>query len=195
MNNHDAETRPAADGAEGADKAIAHTQRWLERAVIALNLCPFAKAVHLKGQIRWVLSTARNTQTLAQELAREMLHLADADPAITDTSLIVHPWVLQDFADYNDFLDVADELIESLALTGVLQVASFHPDYCFADSEDDDDDMANFSNRSPFPMLHLLREDSVERAVAAFPEPEAIFERNIATLRALGPGGWRKLFE
>ena len=195
MNNHDAETRPAADGAEGADKAIAHTQRWLERAVIALNLCPFAKAVHLKGQIRWVLSTARNTQTLAQELAREMLHLADVDPAITDTSLFVHPWVLQDFADYNDFLDVADELIESLALTGVLQVASFHPDYCFADSEDDDDDMANFSNRSPFPMLHLLREDSVERAVAAFPEPEAIFERNIATLRALGPGGWRKLFE
>ena len=195
MNNHDAETRPAADGAEGADKAIAHTQRWLERAVIALNLCPFAKAVHLKGQIRWVLSTARNTQTLAQELAREMLHLADVDPAITDTSLIVHPWVLQDFADYNEFLDVADELIESLALTGVLQVASFHPDYCFADSEDDDDDMANFSNRSPFPMLHLLREDSVERAVAAFPEPEAIFERNIATLRALGPGGWRKLFE
>lgn len=195
MNDHDAETHPAADGAEGADQAIAHTQRWLERAVIALNLCPFAKAVHLKGQIRWVLSTARNTQTLAQELAREMLHLADADPAITDTSLIVHPWVLQDFADYNDFLDVADELIESLALTGVLQVASFHPDYCFADSEDDDDDMANFSNRSPFPMLHLLREDSVERAVAAFPEPEAIFERNIATLRALGPGGWRKLFE
>lgn len=195
MNDHDAETHPAADGAEGADQAIAHTQRWLERAVIALNLCPFAKAVHLKGQIRWVLSTARNTQTLARELAREMLHLADADPAITDTSLIVHPWVLQDFADYNDFLDVADELIESLALTGVLQVASFHPDYCFADSEDDDDDMANFSNRSPFPMLHLLREDSVERAVAAFPEPEAIFERNIATLRALGPGGWRKLFE
>ena len=196
MNDHDAETHPAADGAEGADQAIAHTQRWLERAVIALNLCPFAKAVHLKGQIRWVLSTARNTQTLARELAREMLHLADVDPAITDTSLIVHPWVLQDFADYNEFLDVADELIESLALTGVLQVASFHPDYCFADSEDDDgDDIANFSNRSPYPMLHLLREDSVERAVAAFPEPEAIFERNIATLRALGPGGWRKLFE
>ena len=194
MNDHDAETRRSADG---ADQAIAHTQRWLERAVIALNLCPFAKAVHLKGQIRWVLSTARNTQTLARELAREMLHLADVDPAITDTSLLVHPWVLQDFADYNEFLDVADELIESLALTGVLQVASFHPDYCFAGSEDDDsdDDMANFSNRSPYPMLHLLREDSVERAVAAFPEPEAIFERNIATLRALGPGGWRKLFE
>ena len=193
MNDHDAETHPAADGAEGADQAIAHTQRWLERAVIALNLCPFAKAVHLKGQIRWVLSTARNTQTLARELAREMLHLADVDPAITDTSLIVHPWDLQDFADYNEFLDVADELIESLALTGVLQVASFHPDYCFANS--DSDDIANFSNRSPYPMLHLLREDSVERAVAAFPEPEAIFERNIATLRALGPGGWRKLFE
>ena len=171
---------------------LAQTRAWLERAVIGLNLCPFAKAVHLKAQIRWVFCPATSAKSLATVLTRELLHLADVDPQTTDTSLLVHPYALQDFADYNDFLDVADELLESLGLDGVLQIASFHPQYQFEGSAADD--MANFTNRSPYPMLHLLREDSVERAVAAFPDPEAIFERNIDTLQNLGPEGWRKLF-
>ena len=110
-----------------------------------------------------------------------------------DTTLIVHPQVLQDFLDFNDFLGVADEALEDMGLIGALQIASFHPQFQFADT--DIDDITNATNRSPFPTLHLLREDSVERAVAAFPEAEAIFERNVQTLRRLGPEGWKVLFE
>ena len=172
---------------------IADTRRWLERAVIGLNLCPFAKAVHAKGQVRWVLSDATEPADLLEELGEELAFLRDADPADVDTTLIVHPHVLQDFIDYNDFLGDADGLVEAMDLEGVLQVASFHPRYQFADSGPDD--VENCTNRSPWPTLHLLREDSVSRAVAAYPDPDVIVERNIATLRALGAEGWRKLLE
>ncbi|HEY1141831.1 MAG TPA: DUF1415 domain-containing protein [Lysobacter sp.] len=171
--------------------SIADTRRWLERAVIGLNLCPFAKAVYVKQQVRFVLSEARDTQALAELLRAELLWLHAADPQQTDTTLIVHPHVLQDFFDYNDFLDVADALVAELGLEGEIQVASFHPDYQFAGT--DYDDVGNCTNRSPWPTLHLLREASVERAVAAFPDPDAIVERNIATLEKLGPAGWREL--
>ncbi|HEX2595315.1 MAG TPA: DUF1415 domain-containing protein [Luteimonas sp.] len=170
---------------------IADTQRWLERAVIGLNLCPFAKAVQAKGQVRWVLSDATTPEALLEQLGEELLHLRDTPAEDTDTTLIVHPQVLADFLDYNDFLDSADALVESLGLDGVLQVASFHPHYQFAGSAPDD--VENFTNRSPYPTLHLLREDSVSRAVAAFPDPEVIVERNVETLRELGVEGWRKL--
>ena len=170
---------------------IADTQRWLERAVVGLNLCPFAKAVQAKGQVRWVLSDATTPEALLEQLGEELLHLRDTPAEDTDTTLIVHPRVLTDFLDYNDFLDSADALVESLGLDGVLQVASFHPHYQFAGSTPDD--VENFTNRSPYPTLHLLREDSVSRAVAAFPDPEVIFERNVETLRQLGVEGWRKL--
>ncbi len=170
---------------------IALTQTWLERAVIGLNLCPFAKAVHAKAQIRWVLSDARSPQDLLQALVTELHLLANADPQAIDTTVLVHPQVLQDFLDFNDFLDVAEAALEDLQLGGVLQIASFHPQFQFAGTAPDD--MGNFSNRSPFPTLHLLREDSVEKAVAAFPDAESIFERNIQTLEDLGPGGWRRL--
>lgn len=173
--------------------AIEQTRRWLEQAVIGLELCPFAKAVHQKQQIRWVLSTATSPQALLDQLNAELLYLAAADPRAVDTTLIVHPGVLQDFLDYNDFLDLADAALQALALEGVLQVASFHPQFQFADS--DPDDPGNLSNRSPFPTLHLLREDSVERAVAAFPAAETLYERNIATLQALGFEGWRALLQ
>ena len=173
--------------------AIEETTVWLEKAVIGLNLCPFAKAVHGKGQIRWVLSEATEPAALLELLVQELQHLAAADPEVVDTTLIVHPQVLQDFLDFNDFLGVADEALEEMGLTGVLQVASFHPQFQFADT--DADDITNATNRSPYPTLHLLREDSVERAVAAFPEAETIFERNIETLRRLGPEGWRMLFK
>lgn len=172
---------------------IEATRLWLERAVIGLNLCPFAKSVHNRGLVRFVLSDATTTQALLGQLGEELLLLRDTPADQIDTSMLVHPQVLGDFIEYNDFLDDVDTLIASLGLEGVLQVASFHPDYQFAGS--DSDDIGNFTNRSPYPTLHLLREDSVARAVAAFPDPEAIVERNIDTLVELGPEGWRLLFK
>jgi uncharacterized protein len=171
---------------------IDETRDWLEKAVIGLNLCPFAKAVHVKGQIRWALSAATEPEALLAELVAELQHLAAAEPDEIDTTLLVHPQVLQDFADFNDFLGVAEAALEELGLDGTLQIASFHPQYRFAGTRAND--MGNHSNRSPFPTLHLLRESSIDGAVAAYPEAEAIYERNIETLRRLGAAGWRKLF-
>ncbi|MDB5728217.1 MAG: hypothetical protein JWQ00_1422 [Noviherbaspirillum sp.] len=171
---------------------IEATKTWLEKAVIGLNLCPFAKAVHIKNQIRYTVTAARTTEELRADLSRELQLLAAADPDSIDTALLIHPHVLTDFLDYNDFLDTADELVEQLGLEGHIQVASFHPDYQFADSGPDD--IENHTNRSPYPMLHLLRETSVERAVAAFPDAGEIFEKNMETMRKLGHEGWRRLF-
>ncbi len=175
------------------DDPVAITRRWLERAVIGLNLCPFAKAVVAKEQVRFVLSDATTPEALLAELGEELLRLRDTPAEQIDTTLLIHPQVLGDFLDYNDFLDDADGLVEALALDGVLQVASFHPDYQFAGSAPDD--VENFTNRAPYPILHLLREDSVARAVAAFPDPDAIVERNIETLRGIGVDGWKKLLD
>jgi hypothetical protein len=180
---------PAVD----RDAVIAATQAWLEKAVIGLNLCPFAKAVHVKQQIRYVVSAATTPEELLEQLMDELQYLADADPDKVDTTLIIHPQVLADFEDYNEFLDVADAALEDMDLVGELQVASFHPDYQFADT--DKNDIDNYTNRSPYPTLHLLREDSVERAVEAFPEAADIFEKNIETLRQLGHDGWDKLMQ
>ena len=176
-----------------SDDVIEATRRWLERAVIGLNLCPFAKAVHAKGQVRFVASAARDADALLEDLLAEMQRLRDTDPADIDTTLLIHPHVLGDFDEYNAFLDVADAALESLDLDGVLQVASFHPDYRFAGTEAGD--ASNCTNRSPYPILHLLREDSVSRAVDAFPDPDAIIERNIATMEQLGSEGYRKLLD
>ena len=141
---------------------IAETRRWLERAVIGLNLCPFAKAVHARGQVRYVLSDTDDPRDLLEQLGEELLFLRDAPAAEVDTTLLVHPHALQDFLDYNDFLDEADALVAQLGLEGTLQVASFHPDYQFAGTVPED--VTNFTNRAPYPTLHLLREDSVARA-------------------------------
>lgn len=182
-------TPPTPDSQTDPDP-IATTRHWLQRAVIGLNLCPFARAVEQKGQIRWVLSSADNVPLLLADLMTEMQRLAAADPDDIDTTLVVHPQVLQHFDDHNDFLDLAEGALEELELDGVLQIASFHPQYCFADAAADD--AANFSNRSPYPTLHLLREDSVARAVASVPDAATIYERNISTLRTLGAAGWRR---
>ena len=171
---------------------IAATRRWVERAVIGLSLCPFAKAVYVKQQVRFVLSDASTPEALLEELAEELVLLRDADPDQVDTTLIVHPDVLTDFLDYNDFLDNADAAVEALDLQGVIQVASFHPDYQFAGTMPDD--ISNYTNRSPYPTLHLLREASIDRAVEAFPDADVIVERNVKTLDALGHAGWAKLF-
>ncbi|SDY25999.1 DUF1415 domain-containing protein [Lysobacter enzymogenes] len=170
---------------------VAETVRWLERAVIGLNLCPFAKAVLAKRQIRFVLSHARTPEQLLEELSSELVLLEQTPAEQIDTTLLIHPQVLTDFLDFNDFLDLADEAVALLDLEGEIQIASFHPDYQFAGTAFDD--IGNCTNRSPYPTLHLLRESSVERAVAAFPDPDAIVERNLATLETLGAEGWRKL--
>ena len=177
----------APDGVPAA-LAIAETRAWVRRAVIGLNLCPFARAVDVKDQIRYVFSDATDAETLLATLVVELQRLADTDPEVVDTTMVIHPRVFTDFEDFNDFLELADAAVEDLDLDGVLQVASFHPRFQFADTEPDD--VTNATNRSPYPTLHLLREDSVDRAVAAFPEAEAIFERNMATLEKLGPQGW-----
>jgi hypothetical protein len=171
---------------------LAATQAWLERAVIGLNLCPFAKAVHRKRQIRYAVSEAADAPGLLRDLVRELQFLARADPEQIETTLLIHPGVLGDFLDYNDFLEVADAAVVELELDGELQVASFHPDYQFAGTEPDD--IENFSNRAPYPTLHLLRESSIEQAVAAFPDAASIYERNLETLRALGHAGWLRLW-
>ena len=176
-----------------SDDVIDATRRWLERAVIGLNLCPFAKAVLAKRQVRFAVSEARDTDALLADLIAEMQRLHEADAAELDTTLLIHPHVLGDFLDYNAFLDVADAALAALSLEGVLQVASFHPDYRFEGTAADDP--TNATNRSPWPTLHLLREDSVSRAVEAFPDPDAIVERNLATMERLGLVGYRKLLE
>eukprot|EP01037_Dinobryon_pediforme_P030308 gene30308-34324_t len=159
------------------------TRAWVDEAVIGLNLCPFAKAVQVKQQIRYVVSKADNETDLQQNLLHELEQLRDSDPAVLDTTLLIHPHVLQDFLDYNNFLEIADDTLVEAGLEGEIQIASFHPDYQFADAQADDID--NYTNRSPFPILHLLRESSIDSAVDAFPEASAIFERNIATMRRL----------
>jgi hypothetical protein len=176
-----------------SDRIEREVRHWLERAVIGLNLCPFAKAVYAKHQVRIVVSDASTERALLQQLGEEMALLRDTSADEIDTTLLVHPWVLGDFLDYNDFLDEADALVEAMELDGVLQVASFHPHYQFAGTQPGDAE--NLTNRAPHPILHLLREDSVDRAVAAYPEPDAIIERNVATMRELGAEGFAKLLD
>ena len=173
------------------EKILAATRHWLEKAVIGLNLCPFAKAVYVKNQVRLVVSRARHADDLLEELDRE-LDLLVATPADEiDTTLLIHAKLFEDFLDFNDFLEVADGVVEEHGLEGVIQLASFHPRFQFDGTEPDD--ISNYTNRAPFAMLHLLREASVEKAVEAFPEAEAIFEENIKTLEKLGHAGWKAL--
>jgi uncharacterized protein len=172
-------------------KIIADTTLWLERVVIGLNLCPFAKAVHIKNQIRTSVLRADDTDTIADALCDALDHLAQTDAEITDTTLIVVLGALDDFDAFNDFLGVADAIIDGMGYTGTFQLASFHPHYQFEGTQADD--VTNFTNRSPYPMLHILRESSVDRAVAAFPDAEDIFEKNMETMEALGIDGVKKL--
>ena len=173
------------------DEIIAATRSWIERAVIGLGLCPFAKAVYTKNQIHYAVSTARSVPGLLEDLARELRSLAERRPEVTDTSLLIHPYVLADFLDFNDFLELTQVLLDELELTGIFQIASFHPQYQFEGTCVDD--ITNCTNRSPYPTLHLLREESVARALEALPHAEEIFEKNIETMRGLGSDGWKAL--
>jgi uncharacterized protein len=170
---------------------IADTVRWLERAVIGLNLCPFAKAPHVKGQIHYVVSQAKGLEGLRDELIEQLQAMAALSAEARETVLLIVPQMLHDFLEFNDFLDEADGVLQELDMEGEFQVASFHPQFQFADTEPDD--ITNFTNRSPYPTLHLLREESIDRAVEAFPEAETIYETNMATLEKLGLKGWQDL--
>jgi uncharacterized protein len=176
-----------ASGDVPSSDVVAATRGWIEGAVIGLNLCPFAKGVYLGNRVRFVVSESRTADALLGDLERELRALARAAPEDVETTVLIHPHVLRSFLDYNDFLDVADAAIDRLDLTGILQIASFHPDYQFAGTAPDD--VTNYTNRSPYPMLHLLREESVERAVDSYPGAEKIPERNIETMRRLGLSG------
>ena len=172
-------------------KIIADTCHWLEQAVIGLNLCPFAKAVHAKGQIHFAVSQAESPEQLLKDLKIELLGLVASDPQLRETTLLIAPGCLPEFLMFNDFLDRANQLLAGLDLEGVVQIAPFHPDFEFADAAPGD--ITNFTNRAPYPILHLLRESSVARAVHAFGPPATIFEKNKATMRALGLDGWHRL--
>lgn len=171
--------------------AIADTVRWLERAVIGLNLCPFAKGPHIKGQIHYAVSEAKGLEGLRDELIEQLQALQALPAEERETTLLIVPHMLRDFLDFNDFLDEADGVLQELDMEGEFQVASFHPDFQFADTEPDD--ITNFTNRSPYPTLHLIREASIDRAVEAFPEAEMIYEANMVTMEKLGHEGWQKL--
>lgn len=174
-----------------AEVMVQDTLRWLERAVIGLNLCPFAKSVYVKGQVHCAVSGAADLEALRDDLLNELHNLVALEPSVRDTTVLVVQNLLQDFYDYNDFLNVADDCLLALDLEGVIQIASFHPHYQFAGT--DEDDITNFTNRSPYPTLHLIREASIDRAVAAFPNAEDIFETNMTTMNQLGLQGWQDL--
>ena len=174
------------------EDVIAAMRNWIEKAVIGLNLCPFAKAVYVKNQVRFVVSHAPHLDGLLEDLDRELDFLAAADPEAVDTTLLIHPTLLPDFLDFNDFMQLADAAVDEHELDGVIQLASFHPAFQFEGTAPDD--IGNLTNRAPFPTLHLLREASIERAVAAFPEAETIYQRNIETLKKLGIEGWQALW-
>ncbi|HSJ79856.1 MAG TPA: DUF1415 domain-containing protein [Thiobacillus sp.] len=174
------------------EAVIAAMREWIEKAVIGLNLCPFAKAVYVKNQVRYVVSHAPHLDALLEDLDRELDFLAGADPEAVDTTLLIHPTLLPDFLDFNDFMQLAEAALDEHGLDGVIQIASFHPQFQFEGTEPDD--LGNYTNRAPFPTLHLLREASIDRAVAAFPEAETIYARNIETLQTLGHAGWQSLW-
>lgn len=176
---------------DSSSHVLAETRAWVNRAVIGLNLCPFAGGVQVRDQVRYVESTATEVDELVAVLRDELNGLSTSDPAVRETTLLIHPHVLGDFLDYNDFLVVGDALLVEMGLDGILQIASFHPQFQFAGTTTDD--VTNATNQSPYPTLHLLREQSVERAVAAMAQPSSIYMHNIETMRTLGAAGWAAL--
>ncbi|WP_416192772.1 DUF1415 domain-containing protein [Neisseria sp. CCUG12390] len=170
---------------------IDHTKQWLEKAVIGLNLCPFAKAPYVKDRVRIVVSEAKHLDGFLEDLDRELQLLGETPADELETTLLVHPTLFGDFLVFNDMLDIADAAVAENRLEGVVQIAPFHPDFRFADTEADD--IGNYTNRSPYPTLHLIREDSIAKAAEAFPDASVIFERNIALLEDMGHEGWNRL--
>lgn len=168
-------------------------RRWLEKAVIGLNLCPFAKSVYVKGQVRIAICQAQDRHALTAQLYEELQLLASTPAQQTDTTLLVVPCMFEQFSDFNDYLDIAEAVLDELELVGEIQLASFHPFYQFANTEPDD--LSNYTNRAPYPILHLLREDSLDKAAEQYPDASVIFQRNVAVVQELGVDGWRRLLQ
>ncbi|HLU03064.1 MAG TPA: DUF1415 domain-containing protein [Advenella sp.] len=166
-------------------------RHWLEKAVIGLNLCPFAKSVYVKNQVRIAICQAQDRHALTAQLYEELQWLMNIPAQQTDTTLLVVPYMCEQFSDFNDYLDIAEAVLDELELVGEIQLASFHPLYQFADTEPDD--LSNYTNRAPYPILHLLREDSLDKAAQQYPDASVIFQRNIAVVQELGRDGWHRL--
>ena len=167
---------------ENDEEIILAVRQWVETFVVGMNLCPFAKRELVKNRVRFVTTAATTAEQLLQVLQTE-LELLNADPSV-ETTLLIHPAVLQDFYDFNDFLGFADSLLLDMELEGIYQVASFHPDYQFGGTRPGDAE--NYTNRAPYPVLHLLREESLERVIADYPDVDDIPERNIELMNSLG---------
>ena len=191
MNHPDSSTSPVETNS--TTQIVALTQRWIERAVIGLQLCPFARTPYVQKRIRFRVSEACDTDRLLEDLRDELQSLQGTTLETCETTLLIHPHVLDDFFDYNDFVEIANGVVKSLDLEGELQIAGFHPEYQFADTAADA--IENFTNRSPYPMLHLLRESSITQAIESMPDTDRIYLRNIDTLRALGHDGWQALWD
>ena len=176
---------------DAARIAIEDTQRWLMQAVVGLNLCPFAKAVVTKNLVRYRVSLSVEPTDVLNMLRDELQHLASTDEALLDTTLLIAPNLLPDFLAFNAFLSDCEEVLLDLNLEGVVQIADFHPHYTFAG--EDPQGMSHFTNRTPYPTLHLLRESSIDKAVAAYPDAALIYERNMALLEKMGHEGWAAL--
>ena len=173
------------------EEVIGAVQRWVESLVVGLNLCPFAKRVWVKNRVRCSVTEAATEEQLLVDLQAE-LELLNRDDAI-ETTLLIHPRVLKEFYDYNQFLNYADNLLAQMRLNGVYQIASFHPDYQFGGTEPGD--VENYTNRSPYPLLHLIREESLERAISNYPGSDQIPDRNIELLNSLGRDKMRALLQ
>ncbi|MGH8814831.1 MAG: DUF1415 domain-containing protein [Advenella sp.] len=168
-------------------------RRWLEKAVIGLNLCPFAKSVYVKDQVRIAICQAQDRHALTAQLYEELQLLTSTPAQQTDTTLLVVPCLFEQFSDFNDYLDIAEAVLDELELVGEIQLASFHPFYQFANTEPDD--LSNYTNRAPYPILHLLREDSLDRAAEQYPDASVIFQRNVVVVQELGVDGWHRLLQ
>jgi hypothetical protein len=173
-------------------KIIAQTQQWLTDVIVGLNLCPFAKRVVLADSIRLVVSESQTDEALLEEFVLEIERLENTDIEKVETTLLIIPKMLTDFEDYNQFLDLIDNLLLQFNWQGIFQIASFHPDYCFADASPDASE--NLTNRSPYPILHILREDSVTKAIAQYPDVDGVSERNIKRVAGLSDKEKQQLF-
>lgn len=171
----------------------AQMQTWITRVVVGLNLCPFARKPLENNQVRITVSNAHNTAALLEDLHAELSLLESKPASEIETTIIAISEMLGDFADYNDFLDLAEGLLDRFGWEGQFQIASFHPDYQFDGTGAEDAE--NYTNRSPWPALHLLREDSLEQAVDSHPDPEQIPDRNIAAMNAMGQPALATLLE
>ena len=173
------------------ERVVQTVRKWVNTLVVDRNLCPFARHEMLQERVRFESTNATTEEQLLGALQNE-LELLNSDPSI-ETTLLIHPAVLQSFDEYNQFLNYTDTLLVELGLEGIYQIASFHPDYQFA--ETNPDDVENYTNRSPYPLLHIIREESLERAIEDYPDIEQIPIRNVALMKSLGLSKLQMLFE